>query len=72
MKIYPYFENQQDVVIANLKKARREVTILMAWLNFDVYGDVFAALLGRGVHLRILLDDNQFNRLKLQVQIEHL
>lgn len=62
MKIYPYFENQQDVVIANLKKARREVTILMAWLNFDVYGDVFAALLGRGVHLRILLDDNQFNR----------
>lgn len=61
MKIESYFENQQDVVISNLEKAQGEVTILMAWLNFDIYGDTFAALLKRGVCLKILLDNNQFN-----------
>lgn len=61
MKIESYFENQQDVVISNLEKAQREVTILMAWLNFDIYGDTFAALLKRKVCLKILLDNNQSN-----------
>lgn len=61
MKIKSYFENQQDVVISNLEKAQREVTILMAWLNFDIYGDTFAALLKRNVCLKILLDNNQSN-----------
>ena len=61
MKEKTFYENLQSIVISELMKTEKEVTILMAWLNFDIYYNTFYELLKRQVRIKIILDNNKQN-----------
>lgn len=57
-----YSTNLEDIVIKELKKAKKSIKVAVAWINFNLYGSTFEELLSRGVKIKILLNDDFNNR----------
>lgn len=57
-----YFDNLSEIIISELDKAKKSVKIAVAWINFEVYYEVFKRLLKRDIKLKIILSDNSSNR----------
>lgn len=66
-----YFDELYSVVINNLKTAKKEVKIAVAWINFDLYGRYFDSLLSKNVNLTIIINDDFINS-KYDKQIDDL
>lgn len=66
-----YDENQREIVIGALLSARRSILIAVAWINFDEYGDTFLSLLEKGVHIKIVVNEDIKN-LRYKETIEAL
>lgn len=56
-----YFDELYSVVVENLRRAKKEVKIAVAWINFDLYDRIFQYLLGNGVKLNIIINDDFIN-----------
>lgn len=56
-----YFTNLENITIYELKKAQRSIKAAVAWINFDIYGEIFCELIQRGVKIKILLNDDGNN-----------
>jgi hypothetical protein len=67
MKITAHFEDHKNVIEEELKKARKEVLVAVAWINFELYYDVFNLLLDRNIKLNIICTDNPSNRNYLNI-----
>lgn len=57
-----YFENHKSEISARLKKAKKNVKVAVAWINFKDYYGEFSELLSRGVTVEIVCSDNPSNR----------
>lgn len=66
-----YFDELYSVVINNLKNAKKEVCIAVAWINFDLYEHYFNSLLKNKVELKIIVNDDFINS-KFDNQIQAL
>lgn len=62
MKIQTHFENHQEIIIQELRKAQKEIYIAVAWINFKVYKQTFLELLNNNIELNIICSDNTQNR----------
>ena len=62
MKVTSYFENHKNIIGEQLSKAQKEVIIGVAWINFNIYFDIFNDLLERKIKLKIICTDNPSNR----------
>ena len=49
MKVTSYFENHKNIIEEQLSKAQKEVIIGVAWINFNIYFDIFNDLLERKI-----------------------
>ncbi|WP_285396082.1 phospholipase D-like domain-containing protein [Lysinibacillus sp. fls2-241-R2A-57] len=56
-----YFDELYSVVVNNLKRAKEEVKVAVAWINFDLYNRIFQELLSKGVRLSIIINDDFIN-----------
>lgn len=56
-----HFQNQQQVIMDSLKHAQKEVLIAVAWLNFELYSDIFISLAARNVKVKIVVNDDKKN-----------
>lgn len=57
-----FFTNLQKIVINNIYTAQMSLKIAVAWINFEIYKSIFLELLGRGVKIYLIIDDNKSNR----------
>ena len=57
-----YFENLENIVISQLKRTQKSIKAAIAWINFELYGNVLEELLDRGVKIKIMLNDDGINR----------
>ena len=57
-----YFENLENIVISQLKRTQKSIKAAIAWINFELYCNVFEELLDRGVKIKIMLNDDGINR----------
>lgn len=60
--IKSYSTNLEDIVIRELKKAKKSIKVAVAWINFDIYGSTFYELLSRGVKIKVLLNSDSINQ----------
>lgn len=67
MKVISYFEDHKTVIEEQLLKAENEVLIAVAWINFDIYFDIFSDLLKKKVQLNIICSDNPSNRRYIEI-----
>ena len=56
-----YFTNLENIVKSELKKAQNSIKVAVAWINFNIYEDVFKELLSRGVHVHIIINNDIIN-----------
>lgn len=56
-----YTTNLENIVISNLKKAKKSIKVAVAWINFDIYGCVFEELIENGVKIKIILNKDVNN-----------
>ena len=57
-----YFTNLEKIIIGELGKAQHSVKVAVAWINFEVYRNVFLQLLANGVKVKIIINDDAINR----------
>lgn len=57
-----YFTNLEKIIIGELSGAQHSVMVAVAWINFEVYRDVFLQLLVNGVKVKIIINDDAINR----------
>lgn len=57
-----HFDNLEDIIIQELKSAKKKVRVAVAWINFNLYSKTFKKLLNNGVALQIVITDNLFNQ----------
>lgn len=63
MEIESFFENQKQIIENELLKAKSNILIAVAWINFKEYGDIFEQILEKNVKLQIICSDNSTNQL---------
>lgn len=56
-----YDEEIEDRIIENLRTSKKEICIAMAWLTSENIMRVLNELKNRGVHIKIIVDNNQNN-----------
>ena len=56
-----YFDDFQYVVTRNLMMAKSSIKMSIAWLNFDIYGEVLCKIASRGVDVYIIIMDDMCN-----------
>lgn len=66
-----YFTNLENIVISELKKAKKSVKAAVAWINFNTYGYVFEELINQGVRIKIILNKDGIN-LRYENYIKYL
>jgi len=66
-----YFVNLQTITLSELRMARKNVLIAVAWINFDEYYNAFYELLSHGVHIEIIINDDR-NNARYNQQIKKL
>jgi len=52
------FENN---IIHHLRKAKKNVRIAVAWVNFELFYSIFSELADKNIIVEIVIDDNAFN-----------
>lgn len=62
MTVESHFENHKLVIEKELIKAKTEVLIAVAWINFKEYLSVFKNILSKSAALKIVCSDNWQNR----------
>jgi len=62
MTVESHFENHKSIIEANLKQAKKEVLIAVAWINFKKYAEIFKNVIANKVKLKIVCSDNRQNR----------
>lgn len=62
MKFEVCFENHKQMIENELIKAKKNVYIAVAWINFKEYYSIFESLLKNNVVLEIICSDNKQNR----------
>lgn len=55
------FSDFQDYIVKALLDAKYEVKIAVAWLNFDMYKNIFKRLLEKNIDLRIVINGDFIN-----------
>ncbi|MFG3432798.1 phospholipase D-like domain-containing protein [Lysinibacillus fusiformis] len=56
-----YFENHQNIIFNELVNAQEEILISVAWLNFQVYSELFIKLATSGIKIKIIVNDDHIN-----------
>lgn len=56
-----FFDDFESIIKGRLMKAKNNVKIAVAWINFNLYSDVFNRLLDSGVYLSIIINDDFIN-----------
>ncbi|GEM_PF-581674 len=56
-----YFTNLENITISEINQAKNSLDIAVAWINFDLYGDVFRNLLARNVKVKMILNRDGIN-----------
>lgn len=54
-------ENIEKVIIENIRKAKRELSIAVAWFTSKTLMDELSNAKKRGVHIKIIISDNETN-----------
>jgi len=62
MRFEVFFENHKQVIENELSKAKMDVYIAVAWINFREYYPIFDSLLRNNINLEIICSDNFQNR----------
>ena len=52
-----YVDDLENVVKGRLLSAKEDIKICVAWINFNVYGEIFKQLLYRDVTVKIILNN---------------
>lgn len=55
------FDGFYECISSCLLEAETDVKIAVAWINFNMYGGIFEALLKKGVSLEIIINDDMIN-----------
>lgn len=55
------FDGFYEYISSFLLEAEADVKIAVAWINFNMYGGIFEALLKKGVRLEIIINDDMIN-----------
>ncbi|GFI25064.1 hypothetical protein IMSAGC012_00170 [Lachnospiraceae bacterium] len=55
------FDGFFEYISSVLLDAQTDIKIAVAWLNFNMYRNIFETLLQRGVHLEIIINDDLIN-----------
>ena len=58
MEVEIYFENHTEIIKRELRQAQTSVHIAVAWLNFNIFSDVFLELIERKVAVSIVCSSN--------------
>lgn len=66
-----YVDDLENVVKGRLLSAKEDIKICVAWINFNVYGEIFKQLLYRDVTVKIILN-NDVNNNRYNEIIEEL
>jgi hypothetical protein len=64
-----FFEEIESILIDYLKKAKHEIIIVVAWINTELFADIFSKLLRNNVKITIVYNDDFINK-KIVKQIE--
>lgn len=57
-----YFENLQNITFEQLLKAKNNVIIAVAWINFLEYKPIFCQLIEKKVKIKIIINDDNNNQ----------
>ena len=57
-----YFTNLENIVMGYLKNTKQSIYAAVAWINFNIYGQIFLELLNRGIKIRILINNDGINQ----------
>ncbi|PGS41697.1 hypothetical protein COC58_12330 [Bacillus cereus] len=58
-----HFQNHQQIISTALLNAKKKLYIAVAWINFNVYKDIFTQLAKKGVTIKIIINDDYNNNL---------
>lgn len=56
-----HFDDFQYIVTRNLMMAKSSVKMSIAWLNFDIYGDILCKIAKKGIKVYIIIMDDMCN-----------
>ncbi|GAP68725.1 protein containing PLD-like domain [Bacteroidales bacterium 6E] len=59
--IKPYFGNIRNILVDNLKKAKYDVYIAVAWITDKIFEDLLLLLLENGVSINIIVVNDEIN-----------
>lgn len=62
MSIEVTFENLHDKIQQELIKSKKSILIAVAWITFEIYTEIFKALIDKGVKIDILCTNSPPNR----------
>ncbi|KWS17211.1 hypothetical protein AL064_26160 [Pseudomonas syringae pv. syringae] len=64
-----YFEDIQEKIKEELRKARESVRVCVAWLSSEVFESTLQQLVNNGVHVDIVFNDDVINKKNLSTEI---
>ncbi|MBG9468759.1 hypothetical protein ABE55_19880 [Bacillus thuringiensis] len=56
-----HFQNHQQKIFTALLNTKKKLYIAVAWINFNVYKDIFTQLAKKGVIIKIIINDDYNN-----------
>lgn len=60
-EVRAYFDNIEEIIIGELKRAKKSIKLAVAWINVRTYHEIFMNLLKKGVKVEIILSDDMMN-----------
>lgn len=63
-----YFDDIEFHILKHLSASKQTVLIAMAWFTNTKIGETLVSLLNKQVHIELLIDDNEINRISKNIK----